>query len=283
MSFLRIDNLHISLGDFYLKDVSFTLEKRDYLIIIGPTGAGKTILLESIVGFWKPQKGSIYLEKVDITNELPEKRNIGIVYQDYVLLPHFTVFDNIAYGLKKKKCCQKESKIREMACMLNIDHLLHRRPDTLSGGEQQRVALARALVVDPKLLLMDEPFSALDPQTGRETRQLLKRVISKSDITVIHISHDLNDAWALANKTAVLREGALLQFGKVDEIFNRPRSAFIANFVGATILHGTAEKNGNGLTSVNIDGVKLASIDSAINGSDVTVAIRPENIIVLKK
>ncbi len=283
MSFLRVDDLHISLGEFYLREVFFSLEKGDYLMIIGPTGAGKTILLESIVGFWKPQQGSIYLEEINITDELPEKRNIGIVYQDYALLPHFTVFDNIAYGLKKKKIRDRDEKIREMARTLNIEHLLHRKPDTLSGGEQQRVALARALIVNPKLLLMDEPFSALDPQTRRETRRLLKRVIAKSNTTVIHISHDLNDAWALANKIAVFREGALLQFGSVNDIFDRPGSPFIANFVGATILQGTAEKNGSDDTFVNVDGMKLASIDNAENGSEVTVAIRPENIIVSKE
>ena len=168
MSLLAIQDLHIDLGEFYLKGISLSLERGDYLVIIGPTGAGKTILLESIIGFWRPDRGRIYLEGRDITDEPPEKRRIGIVYQDYALLPNFSVFKNIAYGLKKRQKQGVGEKVQAMAASLRIDHLLHRRPATLSGGEQQRVALARALIVEPRLLLMDEPFSALDPQTRRE-------------------------------------------------------------------------------------------------------------------
>ncbi|MBW1759339.1 MAG: ATP-binding cassette domain-containing protein, partial [Deltaproteobacteria bacterium] len=154
MSFLTIEDLHLNLGEFFLQEVFLSLQKGDYLAVLGPTGAGKTILLESIIGFWKPNKGQIYLEGENITGLLPEKRRIGIVYQDYALLPHFTVFKNIAYGLEKKEK-KKETlgeKVREMAAALRIDHLLHRKPATLAGGEQQRVALARALIVEPRLL-----------------------------------------------------------------------------------------------------------------------------------
>jgi molybdate transport system ATP-binding protein len=283
MSFLCIEDLHINLGEFYLRDVCFGLEKGDYMMIIGPTGAGKTILLESIVGFWKPDRGHIHIEGRNITHELPERRNIGIVYQDYALLPHFTVFENIAYGLKKKTPNDIENKVRDMAESLNIDHLLHRKPATLSGGEQQRVAVARALIVEPMLLLMDEPFSALDPQTRRETRRLLKRAIGKLNTTVIHISHDLNDAWSLANKVAIFKEGQLLQFGPVGEIFNRPRSPFIAQFVGATILNGKACKNGPGACVIDCGDFCLGCLDETTDGAEVQVALRPENVMVTKE
>lgn len=282
MNLLEIEDLHINLGEFYLEGVSFSLEKGDYLNIIGPTGAGKTILLESIIGFWQPDKGRIYLEGKDITDELPERRRIGIVYQDYALLPHFTVFKNIAYGLKKTEKRGIDGKVKAMAASLHIDHLLHRKPDTLSGGEQQRVALARALAVKPRLLLMDEPFSALDPQTRKEARRLLRRAIQERGTTVIHITHDLDDAWALANRVAVFREGKLLQFGSLEEVFNRPVSEFIADFVGANILDGRVTKRSDGLSTVSVNGFHLLSLDEARVGSNVKVSIRPENIVVVK-
>ncbi len=283
MTLLEIDDLHINLGEFYLNGVSFAIEKGDYLNIIGPTGAGKTILLESIIGFWAPDQGRIFVQGKDITHELPERRRIGIVYQDYALLPHFTVFKNIAYGLKKIQKHGIDEKVKAIAASLHIDHLLHRKPDTLSGGEQQRVALARALIVEPRLLLMDEPFSALDPQTRKEARILLKRAIRERGTTVIHITHDLADAWALANKVAVLKDGKCLQFGALEEVFNRPSSRFIADFVGANILEGEVKASGPGGSTVGVNGFKLVCSDEVKVGSGVQVAIRPENIVVTKK
>ena len=280
MSFLSVRDLHINLGEFYLNGVSFDLERGDYLTIIGPTGSGKTILLESLIGFWTPDRGTILLEERDITQELPEKRNIGIVYQDYALLPHFTVYKNIEYGLKKRCPAGMKEKIEDIASSLHIDHLLHRKPATLSGGEQQRVALARALIVEPKMLLMDEPFSALDPQTRRDTRRLLKGAIGKLKTTVMHVTHDLTDAWTLANKVAVIRDGLLLQFDTIEEVFRRPRNSFIAGFVGATLMDGTVTATSDGLSVVNVNGFTVRTVDTAEVGSLVTLAVRPEDIIV---
>jgi len=280
MSFLSVSDLHINLGEFYLNGVSFDLDKGDYLTIIGPTGSGKTILLESIVGFWIPDKGTISLEGRDITTELPEKREIGIVYQDYALLPHFTVYKNIEYGLKKKNPHGMKEKIHDIATALYIDHLLHRKPNTLSGGEQQRVALARSLVVEPKMLLMDEPFSALDPQTRHDTRTLLKKAIAERNTTVMHVTHDLTDAWTLASKVAVIREGLLLQFDSLEEVFTRPRTPFIAGFVGATLMEGTVVSQDDGVSLVNVNGFTMRTIDTAEVGAAVKLAVRPEDIIV---
>ena len=280
MSFLSVSDLHINLGEFYLNGVSFDLDKGDYLTIIGPTGSGKTILLESIVGFWIPDKGTISLEGRDITTELPEKREIGIVYQDYALLPHFTVYKNIEYGLKKKNPHGMKEKIHDIAAALYIDHLLHRKPNTLSGGEQQRVALARSLVVEPKMLLMDEPFSALDPQTRHDTRTLLKKAIAERNTTVMHVTHDLTDAWTLASKVAVIREGLLLQFDSLEEVFTRPRTPFIAGFVGATLMEGTVVSENDGVSLVNVNGFTMRTIDTAEVGAAVKLAVRPEDIIV---
>jgi molybdate transport system ATP-binding protein len=164
MTFFSVQNIHICLGDFSLQDVSLGIDRGDYLSVIGHTGAGKSILLESISGFYRPPKGRIFLEGQDISHVRPEKRHFGIVYQDYALLPHFTVAENIAYGLKKIQKKGVQAKVNEMAASLKIDHLLHRKPDTLSGGEQQRTALARSLVVEPKLLLIEARIKNVLPQ-----------------------------------------------------------------------------------------------------------------------
>ena len=263
MSFVAIEDLHIDLGEFTLEGISLSLERGDYLTIIGPTGAGKTIFLESIVGFWQPDRGHIILNGKDITRELPENRHIGIVYQDYALLPHMTVYQNIAYGLKKHKPENMGAAIRKMAQSLHIDHLLHRKPATLSGGEQQRAALARVLIVEPQLLLMDEPFSALDRQTRRRARILLKEAVRERATTVIHITHDLDDAWAFADKLAVFRKGRLLQFGPMRSVFNRPQSRFVAEFVGAGFFSGTVVSRQNGCSRIDFGDMSLSSRDRA--------------------
>lgn len=283
MSLLEIKNIHIKLGEFFLNNVSFSIEKGDYLNIIGPTGSGKTILLESIIGFWPPDKGQILVEGKDLTYEWPERRNIGIVYQDYALFPHFTVFDNIAYGLKKYQKSGIKNAVQQISSSLHIEHLLQRKPNTLSGGEQQRVALARALVVNPRLLLMDEPFSALDVQTRKEARLLLKQAIQNRNITVIHITHDLEDAWALANKVAVLRKGRLIQFGKLKDVFYQPECQFVADFVGTNIINCRVEGEMSDSSIVRVNGTTFTCQGTARQGDMVKVAIRPENIVVLKK
>lgn len=283
MSFVEIDDLSIDLGEFSLKGVSFSLERGDYLTVIGPTGAGKTIFLESIVGFWRPDRGRIALDGRDITAELPEHRHIGIVYQDYALLPHMTVYGNIAYGLKKHKPGNMDEAIRKMAQSLHIDHLLHRKPTTLSGGEQQRAALARVLIVEPSLLLMDEPFSALDPQTRRRARLLLKEAIGERATTVIHITHDLDDAWALANKLAVFKDGRLLQIGAMDTVFSRPKNRFIAEFIGTGFFSGTVVSRENGCVKIDVEGTCFQSLDRADKGEPVDVAIRCEDVRVSRK
>jgi len=285
MSFLRVEDMHINLGEFSLKGVSLEFERGEYLTVMGPTGAGKTILLECIIGFYRPEKGRVFLEGRDITDDPPEKRRIGIVYQDYALLPHMNVFRNIEYGLKKidHDVESRKAKILGMAESLNIGHILHRKPATLSGGEQQRVALSRALVVEPRLLLMDEPLSALDPQTRHTTRALLRRTMRDRDITVLHITHDMDDVWALADKVAIMRDGRLEQHDTMQDVFNRPCSRFIADFVGATVFDGTVLHSNNGHSRVDVQGLVLSSVDHAQHGEKVRVALRPENVTVFRK
>lgn len=285
MSFLRLDDLHMDLGEFSLRGVSLRVERGDYLTVMGPTGAGKTILLECIIGFYRPGKGRVFMDGVDITDMPPEKRRIGIVYQDYALLPHLTVSGNIEYGLRKvdPDKASRARKVRDMAASLQIDHLMHRRPDTLSGGEQQRVALSRALVVEPRMLLMDEPLSALDPRTRHDIRNLLRKVVKKRDITVLHITHDMDDVYALADKVAILKGGILVQHDTTHRVFHRPCNGFIADFVGAAVFDGRTLQGNGGGSRVSVNGLTLNSLDMVTPETEVRVAIRPENVMVCSR
>ena len=285
MEFLEVEDLNINLGEFKLIDVNLKVKKGDYLTIIGPTGSGKSILLETIAGFYIPKKGRVYLEGEDITNLPPEKRNMSIVYQDYVLFPNMTVFNNIAYGLKKKIKDKEKIKeeITQIAEVLNISHLLHRKPDTLSGGEMQRTAIARALVVKPKLLLMDEPFSALDVKTKENLRKLVKKAIKEYNTTVLQVTHDFDDVWSLANNVVVMKDGEILQIGNPEEVFNKPSTNFMADFVGTNILSGKVIGKDGQLTKIKVGDLIFWSIDSADGMEEVRVSIRPENIILSNK
>jgi len=218
--FIEIKNLSIDLGEFKLTDFNLSVKKGEFIVIIGPTGSGKSVVLESIAGFYKPKEGKIFINGKDVTHIPPEKRGISIVYQDYMLFPHMSVYKNIAYGIKKKiKDKQRiDEEVKKIAEKLGIKHLLHRLPSTLSGGEAQRVAIARAIVVKPKLLLMDEPLSALDINTKNEVRKLIKKLTKKYEITTLHVTHDLEDVSLLADKVVVIKNGRLLKVKTPDKL-----------------------------------------------------------------
>jgi molybdate transport system ATP-binding protein len=283
--FLEVRNLSVDLGEFQLHNVNLQMNKNDYLVVIGPTGSGKSVLLETIAGFHHPKVGRVFLDGIDITDLNPENRGINIVYQDYVLFPNMNVFENMAYGLKKKTKNKSniKSKVVEMAELLNIDHLLGRDPETLSGGEMQRAAIARSLLVEPNVLLMDEPFSALDVETHSYTTTLIKNVISEYQTTVIHVTHNFDDVWNLAEQVAVMRAGKILQQGRVEEVFSRPSHNFIAGFVGVqNAFDGHIIRSNSGITTVRLkDGLIIKSADKLTSEADkVIVAIRPENIVI---
>ena len=282
--FLEVQNLSVDLGKFHLKDVNLQLEKNDYMVIIGPTGSGKSVLLETVAGFYRPKSGKIFLEGKDITNLNPEKRGISIVYQDYVLFPNMNVFDNIAYGLKKKMDDKSviESSVLDMAKHLKVEHLLDRNSETLSGGEKQRTAIARSLIVEPNILLMDEPFSALDVNTHAYLTDLIKKAIKDYQTTCIHVSHNFNDVWSLAEQVAVMKDGIILQQGIVTDVFSKPCHNFVADFVGVhNIFEGevVGEKKGITDVKVNKDLVLHSSDTYPPDDKKVIVAVRPENII----
>lgn len=229
---LKIQNLNKNLGEFTLKNINFEIEKGEYFVLLGPSGTGKSIILETIAGLYKPDSGRIYFNEIDLTNEYPENREIGFVYQDYVLFPHISVKENIIFGLKQKKLSKSEinKKLDDILSMFNISHLINRKPLTLSGGEKQRVAIARAIITSPKILLMDEPLSSLDPKTKEEFIYMLKDIHNKRKNTVIHVTHDFNEALFLADKIAVINNGTIVEVGTPKEIFKNPTSDFVANF-----------------------------------------------------
>jgi molybdate transport system ATP-binding protein len=277
---IKVEDLHVELGEFSLKGVNLEIEDGDYLIILGPTGAGKTILLETMAGIYRPDSGKIYLDHEDITDTPPRKRNIGMVYQDYMLFPHLSVKANIGFGLKSKKVEKAEAsrKIAGLAELLDISHILHRRPGTLSGGEQQRVAIARALVVEPEVLLLDEPLSALDAETRSRLREELRRVHSLTGTMMVHVTHSFDEAFLLGNRMAIMDKGRIVQVGEISEVFRKPNSKFVAEFVGTTNIFKGRATPMNGISMVSIGDTRVFSAGS-IEG-DVYATIRPESIVI---
>lgn len=230
---LEIKNISVKLGQFSLNNISFSVEKGDYLTVLGLSGAGKTVLLEVLAGLVKPDNGTLMLEDKDITHMSIQKRPLGLVYQDMALFPHLSVKQNIAYPLKRQGLSRPEIKQRvaALAEQTRIPHLLHRQPATLSGGEAQRVALARTLAAEPRVLLLDEPLASLDIKLRQELRQLLKE-INQQGKTIIHVTHDYMEAATLSKNIAIIENGNLLQWGKPAEVFRNPVSEFVARFSG---------------------------------------------------
>jgi len=226
-------DVSITLDDFSLNKINIEVQSGEFFTIMGPTGAGKTIILELIAGLYVPETGKVVINGNDAINIPPEKREIGFVYQDYALFPHLNVYKNITFGLKLRKISSLIAKegVKILADMLNIGHLLERFPGTLSGGEQQRVSLARALIMKPKILLMDEPLSAVDPSTRRMLCKLLKEVHKKYQCTVVHVTHDFNEASLLADRIGVILDGEVRQIGTPGKIFGRPQNHDVATFL----------------------------------------------------
>jgi molybdate transport system ATP-binding protein/molybdate/tungstate transport system ATP-binding protein len=298
---LRIERVSKDLGEFVLRDVSLEVEGGEYLVIIGPTGSGKTILMETVAGIRDPDAGKILLDGRDITKVAPRNRKVCMVYQDYMLFPHLSVRENIAFGLSSKKASSDEieKKVADASELLGISHLHHRRPETLSGGEQQRVAIARAIVMEPAVLLLDEPLSALDGLTRERLRRELKRIHRVYGTTIIHVTHNFEEVFSLADRVAVMNGGEIVQVGSPEEVFRRPKCEMIANFVGVeNIFRGVASER-RGLREIEVDGIKIisAATEGGVGDGDgdgdekgggdrrrreIFASVRPEDILISK-
>ncbi len=242
---IRLEGITVTAGNFTLRDVSLEVPAGGYALLIGPTGSGKTTLLETVAGYLPPSKGKVWLHNEEVTALPPERRRVGFVYQDHLLFPHLSVAANIGYGLDRSRVEGHGSRVAELAETLGIAQLLDRRVERLSGGERQRVALARALAPRPSVLLLDEPFAALDPSTRASLRRSLLELQRRERVTVLQVSHDFDEALRLGDLVAVLAEGEVLQQGTPEEVFRRPNSAFVAQFTGAgNVLAGEVSQTG---------------------------------------
>ena len=274
---IEVKDLTVEMGNFSLKEISFKVNRGDFFIIMGPNGAGKTMLIESIAGLVPVKNGKVIIDGEDVTGLPPEKRNISIVYQQPYLFPHIRVIDNIRYGLNftttgrndKKKLLDKYIEV------LNLKHLLNRYPSTLSGGEAQRVSLARALVVNPKVLLLDEPVSSVDPGSKHSIKELLLRIKRVTGVTTVMVTHDFSNALYLGNRAIIMNNGMLAQYGTIDAIFSNPATKFVADFIGAkNIFH--VKFNG----SKALLGEITVETGRVVPRKEGYIAIRPEDISI---
>lgn len=230
---LKLEKINKKVGNFSLVNIDFSVNKGDYFTLIGESGAGKSLLLEIITGLLIPDNGNIFLHQKNILQTSPQKRNIGIVYQKPTLFPHMSVCENIAYPLKIRKYSKDEikSKVLKLAEETEITQILKRRIHNLSGGEIQRVTIARTLATNPDILLLDEPLSYLDVQLKKGMVSLLGK-LNRNGQTIIHVTHDFEEAIALANKIAIIEKGEIIQTGSPQEVFQHPKSVFVASFIG---------------------------------------------------
>ena len=243
---IRLEGVGVQVGGFRLAEIAFEVPQGGYGLVIGPTGCGKTTLLETIAGHVPLRSGRILLRDRDVSHSAPETRRIGFVYQQYHLFPHFTVGENIGYGVRTQESEVRDARIGELADLLGLVPLLDRRISDLSGGEQQRIALARALAPRPDILLLDEPFAAVDPATRRVLRREIRALHEREGITTLQVTHDFEDAMRLGDVVAVLADGRIAQAGTPDQVFRFPNSAFVAEFIGTgTVLKGVVERMGS--------------------------------------
>jgi molybdate/tungstate transport system ATP-binding protein len=278
---IEFDHVSLRLGTFALKDVCLNIRKGDFYFILGPSGAGKTVLLEAIAGLHSPQSGHVLLRGEDVTGIPPERRRIALVYQDYSLFPHMNVAKNISFGLKMQKMDRHtvERRVEDLLEAFGIGALRDRHPLTLSGGEQQRVAIARALAVEPDILLLDEPFSALDPVTKEKFIEDLQNVHQKHDLTIVQVTHARSEAMRLATRVAVIIDGMLVAEGGVEEIFDTPATCELARFVGIeNILEGRIVSSSERIVTIATEGTTIIAVSDLKEGEDVAACFRAEDV-----
>jgi iron(III) transport system ATP-binding protein len=278
MPLLEISNVSISFGDTKVLDgISFELESKQLLAVLGSSGAGKSTLLRLIAGFDAVHEGTVVLDGKLLSEEgktlPPEKRSIGIVPQDSALFPHLSVRQNIGFGLSQLSKSERDQRVNDLLGLIRMTEFSDRMPEELSGGQVQRVALARALAPNPKLILLDEPFSALDAELRQQLREEVRQVLRAEGATAIMVTHDQEEALSLADKVAVLREGRIIQVGSPSEIYNSPADLGIATFLGESVLVDGTVSQGKILTDLG----SLTPLNQVTDGAKGVVAIRSEN------
>jgi iron(III) transport system ATP-binding protein len=285
---VRLGDVGKKYGEVWaVRGINLQIGRGEFYTLLGPSGCGKTTLLRTIAGFLQPDEGTVFLDGAPVNHVPPWKRDLGMVFQNYALWPHMTVFENIAFGLRERKLDRSEieKRVREALALVNLKGSEARRPSQLSGGQQQRVALARTLVIQPRVLLLDEPLSNLDAKLRQEMRIELLKLQREIGITTIYVTHDQEEALALSTRIAVMSFGEVVQEGKPREIYENPRERFVAEFVGkSNLFSARVLSSRDGLIEMETDeGYKLhavcpASLQSAAAVKKVLISVRPEAI-----
>ncbi len=269
--------------DFYaVKDANIDIEAGSFVTLLGPSGCGKTTTLRMIAGFESPDEGEIYLGADPINSLTPNKRDTAMVFQSYALLPHYNVFDNVAYGLKLRKLPKEEihKKVMDILELVELKGMESRMTNQLSGGQQQRVALARALVIEPSVLLFDEPLSNLDAKLRVSMRTEIRRIQQRVGITAVYVTHDQSEAMALSDKIIIMNKGVVAQMGTPQEIYYHPVNEFVADFIGeANFLKGSLLRQSGEETVLNVEGceMQVKTGEKLEKGKAYTVVVRPES------
>ena len=282
---VRLERVSKRFGDMTaVDDVSLTIDRGEFFTMLGPSGCGKTTTLRMIGGFEAPTSGTIYLGDADVTSLPPFRRDVNTVFQNYALFPHLNVFENIAFGLRRRKTPAGtiRSQVASMLKLVELPGYEGRRPQQLSGGQQQRVALARALINNPRVLLLDEPLGALDQKLRKQMQIELKAIQSEIGITFVFVTHDQEEAMTMSDRIAVMRGGQIEQLGTPEELYERPRSDFVANFLGVSnLLEAEVEGRDDGMLTVRLPtGALLRAPANGVDKGKVRIGIRPEKLHV---
>ena len=286
MGALSIRNVRKSYGAVnILKGIDIEIEEGEFLILVGPSGCGKSTLLAMIAGLEVPSAGTIHIGNRDVTHELPKDRDIAMVFQSYALYPNMTVAQNISFALEMRKVgkAERDAAVQRVAKMLQIEHLLDRKPGQLSGGQRQRVAMGRALARNPKLFLFDEPLSNLDAKLRVEMRAEIKLLHQRTRTTTVYVTHDQVEAMTLGDRIAVMRDGVVQQFGTPDDIYSRPATRFVAEFIGSPAMNMMqADSVGTGKNELTVQGIGIALSDGQQQAlqqqpaARLVIGLRPE-------
>jgi iron(III) transport system ATP-binding protein len=276
---------HRVKGEVYaVRDVSLTVQPAEFLTLLGPSGCGKTTTLRMIAGFEQPNSGRIFIGEQDVTGLMANQRNIGFVFQNYALFPHLSVFENVAYGLRVQRKSEGDISrvVGDVLALVGLQGYERQFPNQLSGGEQQRVALARAIVIRPRVLLFDEPLSNLDAKLRVHMRGELRELQKRLDITAVYVTHDQEEAMAISDRIAVMHQGAIVQEGTAEDLYRRPASEFVAQFIGRTnLLSGRILSAGPSGVELEVAGQRIRVSDKAARvtaGQTVRLVVRPEVI-----
>jgi spermidine/putrescine transport system ATP-binding protein len=287
---VRLERVSKVFGDVAaVDDLSLDIAEGEFFSLLGPSGCGKTTTLRMIGGFEDPSLGTVYLGGRDVTDDPPYKRDVNTVFQSYALFPHLNVYENVAFGLRRKRVSseQVEDRVKKAMALVDLEGFEIRKPPQMSGGQQQRVALARALVNSPKVLLLDEPLGALDLKLRKKMQLELKRIQQEVGITFIYVTHDQEEAMTMSNRIAVMRHGRIEQLGDPEYVYENPATEFVASFLGASnLLEGEVKEANDGMSTVLLSGGGTVTVPGARipadAGSRIKVGVRPEKVAITR-